>query len=63
MLFFAAQTNFSGHAEVDYPKLGNYFASLEGLPSVLRKHHVPLPAELLQEFQSKNRNTMNNETK
>ena len=56
MCVLTAQTNFSGHAEVDYPKLVNYFASLDGLPSVVHKHHVPLPSELLQEFQSKDKN-------
>ena len=38
---------------MDYPKLESYFSSLEGLPSVVQKQHIPLPPELLQEFQSK----------
>ena len=54
LLFNAlAQTNVSGHAEMDYPHLESYFPLLEGLPSVVQKRHIPLPAELLQEFQSK----------
>ncbi len=51
-LFHTVQTNSSGSTDIDYPSLPSTLPSLSSLPHLGPVKHVPIPPELLQEFQS-----------
>ena len=54
MLFVCAaeMTNCSGATDTDYPSFPSVLPQLSSLPYLGQSTHVPLPPELLQEFDS-----------
>ena len=53
LLFLSSvQTNCSGFTDIDYPSLPSTLPSLGSLPHLGSIKHIPIPPELLQEFQS-----------
>ena len=56
----AGQTNCTGHADGDYPSLETSIPSLADLHILKHDQHVPLPPELIEEFQSIHKTQYNN---
>jgi hypothetical protein len=46
------ETCVSGQSDIDYPSLSTAFPALKTMPFISDVNHVPIPKEVLHEFES-----------